>query len=210
MRRMNSALLDYVPTRVQRLFGYKSSPDTDDVVRGAIAGAVGGMVGMVAMAGLQRVCMGVVNVAGRFGHENGNGAAHADTGELPPAEPRSYHQQNSPSERLVETVCREVIHRPASRRTMKIGGSAVHLAFGATVGAIYGAAAELEPRVTAGEGTLFGTAVFLAADEIALPLTGLAQPPLQTPLRRHAYALVSHFAFGAATEFTRRFIREQL
>jgi uncharacterized membrane protein YagU involved in acid resistance len=131
-------------------------------------------------------------------------------GEYPQSEPRSHHYRNSPSERLVETVFREVIHRPASRRTMMIGGSAVNLSFGAACGAIYGAAAEVEPRVTMGEGTLFGTAVFVAADEVALPLTGLAEAPHHTPPRRHAFALFSHLAYGAATEIARRILRETI
>ena len=214
---MSTTLRDIVPQRVQELFGHKPSPDNEDLVKGAIAGAVGGIVGTLAMAAFQQLWMRTTTtLAERFSGEpsdedrNRLKNAGVGEGEYPQSEPRSHHHHNSPSERLVETVYREVIHRPASRRTMKIGGSAIHFGFGAAAGAVYGAAAEVEPRVTIGEGTLFGTAVFIAADEIALPLTGLAEPPHRTPARRHLYALFSHFAYGAATEITRRLVREQL
>lgn len=213
---MSTTLRDIVPERVQRIFGHKRSADTDDLVKGAIAGAVGGIVGTLAMAAFQQVWMRAsATLAERFnGEQNDDDQNRVENAgvresEYPESEPRSHHHV-SPSERLVATVYREVIHRPARPMEMKIGGSAIHVGFGAAAGAIYGAAAEVEPRVTIGEGTLFGAAVFIAADEIALPLTGLAEPPQRTPPRRHLYALFSNFAFGAATEITRRFVREQL
>jgi putative membrane protein len=214
---MSSTLLHAVPERVQRLFGHEPSVDADDILQGAIAGAVGGVVGTLAMAGFQQVWMRLTRAAHRLhdgspSDEDRNRAKNAGIGEgeFPQSEPRSHHHRVSPSERLVATVYRGIVHRPAKPIEMKLGGSAIHFAFGAVAGALYGAAAEVEPRVTMGEGTLFGTAVFLAADEIALPLTGLAESPQRTPPRRHLYSLVSHFAYGAATEFTRRLIRENL
>src|SRR5438034_874913 len=214
---MSTTLRDIVPERVQKFLGHKSTADTDAIVKGAIAGAVGGFVGTLAMAAFQQVWMRTTTtLAERFSSEAGDEDrnrlknAGVGEGEYPQSEPRSHHHHVSPSERLVATVYREVIHRPARPMEMKIGGSAIHFGFGAAAGAIYGAAAEVEPRVTIGEGTLFGTAVFIAADEIALPLTGLAEPPQRTPPRRHLYALFSHFAYGAATEITRRMIREAM
>src|SRR2546423_6438062 len=216
MPAMSTTLRDIVPERVQKLFGHKSSADTDDLIKGAIAGAVGGIVGTLAMAAFQQIWMRTTTLAekmrGEPSDEDRNRLKNAGVGEgeYPQSEPRSHHHRVSPSERLVATVYREVIHRPARPMEMKIGGSAIHFGFGAAAGAIYGAAAEVEPRVTMGEGTVFGTAVFIAADQIALPLTGLAEPPQRTPARRHLYALFSHFAYGAATEITRRLVREQL
>jgi uncharacterized membrane protein YagU involved in acid resistance len=214
---MTTTLRDIVPERVQRIFGHKTSADTDDLVKGAIAGAVGGIVGTLAMAAFQQVWMrATTTLPELFNREQSdddrNRLKNAGVGEseFPQSEPRSHHHHVSPSERMVATVYREVIHRPARPMEMKIGGSAIHVGFGAAAGAIYGAAAEVESRVTIGEGTLFGAAVFIAADEIALPLTGLAETPQRTPPRRHLYALFSNLAFGAATEITRRFVREQL
>ena len=55
---------------------------------------------------------------------------------------------------------------------------------------------------------LYGTLVWLMADEIGLPLTRLAPTPRETPLRLHAYALAGHLAYGLALEQTRRMVRD--
>ena len=78
---------------------------------------------------------------------------------------------------------------------------------GGTSGAIYGVAAELTPRATAGEGLAFGTSVWMAADNALVPALGLAKQPTETPLSTHIYALSSHLVYGFITETVRRAIR---
>lgn len=73
----------------------------------------------------------------------------------------------------------------------------MHYATGAMAGAIYGAFAESVSAVSWGGGTLYGAAVWLGGDEIAVPAFGLFGPPTKTPLSSHAIALSSHFVFGA-------------
>jgi len=51
----------------------------------------------------------------------------------------------------------------------KKGGTVVHYAFGAVMGAVYGAAAEVAPPVKSLAGLPYGAALFVGADEIALP-----------------------------------------
>ncbi len=70
--------------------------------------------------------------------------------------------------------------------------------------------AELTPFVTIGAGLPFGAAVWLAADEAAVPALGLSESPTEVPLSTHAYALVSHFVYGVTTEVVRRAIRAAL
>jgi len=53
-------------------------------------------------------------------------------------------------------------------------------------------AAEVTPLATFGEGLVFGTSVWMAADNAIVPALGLAKPPMQTPLSTHIYALASH------------------
>jgi hypothetical protein len=88
-----------------------------------------------------------------------------------------------------------------------VAGSAVHLLFSAAMGALYGATAETQPRATAGAGIPFGTAVWVAADEIGMPLAGFASDPREYPLSRHASALGSHIVFGLTVEAVRRLLR---
>ena len=81
----------------------------------------------------------------------------------------------------------------------------MHYLFGATVGAIYGAYAE---RLQANSsGAAFGTTVWLAADEIAMPLLGLSDSTARRPLEMHLQSLAAHLVYGSATEMTRRSVR---
>lgn len=86
----------------------------------------------------------------------------------------------------------------------------MHYATGAASGAVYGIAAELAPKVTAGSGLTFGTAVWLVVDETTVPLLGLSKGPTEYPLSTHVYALVSHFVFGVTTEIMRRMLRRTI
>jgi uncharacterized protein DUF1440 len=86
-------------------------------------------------------------------------------------------------------------------------GTVLHYAFGATVGAFYGAAAELSPRVTAGGGIPFGAAVWLAADEVGMPAMGFARRPADQPLNVHLQSLADHAVYGGVTELVRCLFR---
>jgi hypothetical protein len=59
-------------------------------------------------------------------------------------------------------------------------------------------------------GVPFGLAVWLVADELAVPALGLSQPPRRQDLATHAYALVAHGVYGLTTEYTRRLVRRRL
>ena len=86
----------------------------------------------------------------------------------------------------------------------------MHYAFGTVVGGVYGVVAEFAPVVTTGAGVPFGTAVWLGADEIAVPALGLSKPPTQYPLSKHLYAIASHFVYGLTTDVVRRSLRKVL
>jgi putative membrane protein len=92
-------------------------------------------------------------------------------------------------------------------RERELAGPAVHYAFGAAVGGAYGLLAELAPATAGGGGLPFGTAVWLAADEAALPALGLSPPPTEYPLSSHAHSLASHWIYGVTTDLVRRLVR---
>ena len=83
-------------------------------------------------------------------------------------------------------------------------GSLSHYGFGAMVGALYGAAAAMTPKVTSGAGIPYGAAVFVAAGEIGIPGAGLSRKPSDYPPSRHAAALATHLVFGLTLEAVRR------
>ena len=83
-------------------------------------------------------------------------------------------------------------------------GKAIHYGLGAGAGAAYGAARRGLAPVSAGHGLLYGSAFWLAADELATPLLGLTPGPKAFPWQTHARGLAGHLVFGAvlATVFT--------
>lgn len=87
---------------------------------------------------------------------------------------------------------------------------AIHFVFGSGVGAVYGAAAEFLPAVTAGYGAAFGFALQFFTHESLVPLAGLDVPPWQQPLREHTSEFFTHILYGVATEAARRAIRKRL
>ena len=97
--------------------------------------------------------------------------------------------------------------RPLGRSIRPAGGEAVHYAFGGLVGALYGMAAELEPRVKAGQGAAFGVVAATVVDETLVPAMKLGDPVWKAPVVSHPYSYVSHTVFGTATEAARKFFR---
>jgi putative membrane protein len=171
---------------------------------GALAGSVGGLVGSAAMtaflAALRRVARERRRV--RYPqHSLFRGTRSSTWTEQAPG------GRDDATVRAVARLYRRATGRRLSRRGRRWAGPVAHYAFGAVVGALYGAAAERAPRVARGGGLPFGTAVWLAADEIGNPALGLSEPPWRNPWPVHAWALGAHFVYGGATEACRRALR---
>jgi len=85
-----------------------------------------------------------------------------------------------------------------------------HWAFGATVGAAYGALAEFYPAATARDGVTFGMTLMALTHDSALPALGLAAAPAGLTRRETSSEVASHLVFGLAAETTRRVVRKIL
>lgn len=72
---------------------------------------------------------------------------------------------------------------------------------------MYGILAERTPAARTGFGTLFGSALWLVSDEMAVPALGLSKAPQSYGISTHVSALASHVVYGAATEFVRGGLR---
>jgi uncharacterized membrane protein YagU involved in acid resistance len=107
-------------------------------------------------------------------------------------------------------ISEQVAHHELTDTEKKVAGPAVHYAFGSTMGAVYGAMAERVPAASKGWGLPFGTALWLGADEIAVPVLGLAGKPTDNPPSTHAYALASHLVYGLTADAVRRAVRAAL
>jgi uncharacterized membrane protein YagU involved in acid resistance len=113
---------------------------------------------------------------------------------------RSEHRNSN--ELAAQAIAEHTIGRRLTRAELRFAAPAVHHAFGAAVGAVYGAYAERRQARSLGLG--FGAIVWLAADEIAMPLLGLSKPTPRRPLEMHFQSLVAHFVYGGTTEIVRR------
>lgn len=138
---------------------------------------------------------GWAKVASSHNQPNGNGDSQESNDE--PA-----------TVKAAELVSKNVFRHELLVSEKNARTNAVHYAPGGTSGAVYGAAAELIPGVTSEAGLPFGTAIWLAVDEGAVPLPGLARGPTNYPLSTHLYALASHFVYGLTTEVVRRTLRK--
>jgi hypothetical protein len=161
------------------------------------AGAVAGLVGTWAMSEVQRLWTRAVD--GEPPESAGGKHDARDWQER-------TERQNS-NELAAQAVAGYLIGRRLTQEELRIAAPVSHYLFGAAMGAIYGAYAER--RQAGGSGAAFGTTVWLAADEIAMPLLGLSDSTARRPVEMHLQSLVAHLVYGTATELTRRTVRAQ-
>jgi hypothetical protein len=165
--------------------------------KGLVAGAVAGVVGTFAMSEAQRLW--TLAVDGTAPQSAGGRHDARDWQE------RS-EQQNS-NELAADAVARALVGRSLTTQELRFAAPLTHYLFGAAMGAVYGAYARRRRVPTSG--AVFGTTVWLAADEIAMPALGLSRSTARRPLEMHLQSLMAHLVFGAVTEVTRRSLQHQ-
>jgi putative membrane protein len=124
--------------------------------------------------------------------------------------PDSDRPEEDTTVKAARKISTAVLRHELTESEKRWAGPLVHYAFGTAVGGLYGAVAEKSPQVTAGDGLPFGAVFWLVADETAVPLFELSEPPGRYPVSVHLYALASHLVFGAVAELVRREVRERL
>lgn len=165
-----------------------------DILKGAAAGLAGGLVASWVMTQFQNVWSTVSSKL-----------------REPQAKPAESESKSEPSTvKLAERISSDFLGHELTSQEKRLAGPAVHYAFGSSMGAVYGVAAELMPRVMAGQGMLFGTGLWFMADEVAVPAMGLSGSPIKTPATTHVYALASHLVYGLTAETVRSAVRPLL
>jgi hypothetical protein len=178
-----------VTTRNDQVAGDRARPLT-----AAAVGAAAGVLGAWMMVRFQHLIGGSTDDEGQQ-HRRDAATPNEHDGTVPD-EPATVKAATRASQALTG--------KPLGEREKEIGGSLFHYGFGAVMGALYGVASEVRPDTTALAGLPFGAAVWLAADEVGVPLVGLAGKPTDYPLSRHLAALASHLVFGLTVESVRR------
>jgi putative membrane protein len=162
------------------------------VWKGAVAGIAAGVVASWTMNQLQAA----LSRTSRLTHgDRERGQAERQEGD------------DDATMRAAQAISKGVTGRRLTDEQKQTAGPALHYAFGTSMAAAYGALAELTPRTSAAWGLPFGTALWLVADEIAVPALGLSKPPREYPVTTHASALAAHLVYGATTDLVRRAIR---
>src|SRR3982751_3426240 len=86
---------------------------------------------------------------------------------------------------------------------------ALHYGHGAATGAGYALLVNKNQGFRAGFGAAYGTALWLAGDEIAVTLMRLSDPRSKTKAS-HVIALAAHLVYGSVTELSRRSLLKAL
>jgi putative membrane protein len=168
-----------------------------NVLAGVVAGLVGGLVGTWAMSEFQALWSKAAD-----GHEPPSAGGRHDARDW-----QERNEDQNANELAAQAVAKTTIDRPLTREELEVAAPAVHYAFGATMGAVYGGLAEVSPAVRLLGGSGWGTAVWIGGDEIAVPLLGLSRPDTDYPIEAHAQALAAHLVYGVTTELVRRGVR---
>ncbi len=155
--------------------------EDSDVALGVASGLAAGLVGALVMTGFQ-------SALARGGVTSG--------------------VKGTPStEKAADRAARLVTGRPVPSRRREAAGEAVHYATGSLIGGLYGAAAEVQPAVTAGQGAAFGVVAATVVDETLVPALRLGDPVWRAPAVSHPYSYASHVVYGTATEGARKLFR---
>jgi uncharacterized membrane protein YagU involved in acid resistance len=164
----------------------------------AAIGVVSGIVAALAMDSVGRL-LGSLNCAPRPAHGKGQAGRPAQASAA-----ATGAAEEDGSAKLGTAAFEAVTGEKPSRQTAQWLSTASRLGFGAAMGVNYMLASEQAPDLRRGYGTVYGSLVWAAADEGALPAAGLAKKPTDVPLGIHASTLGAHWVYGATLETCRR------
>lgn len=165
-------------------------------LKGAVAGAIGGLAGTLAM-----------NYAQRLWTLAADGAPpHSAAGKHDARDWQERDERQNSNEIAAQKVAVATVDRCLTERELSVIAPIIHFSFGALVGALHGASAATRTGPAA-SGVGLGASLWLAADEIAMPLLGLSGSTLRRPLEMHLQSFVAHLVYGVVAERVRRAVR---
>jgi hypothetical protein len=170
-------------------------------LKGALLGALGGALGTAVMGAYMSAFSRIIG-----GRKSGEGPKpEAPSISLVGPQFEAGERANEAAGRIVYESVADTPPSPTARKAMS---QAVHWGFGIGMGALYGAARpEATVPDTAG-GLVFGTAVWLVASELLVPLLGLSPAPTENPVSSHLEHMTAHFLYGLVTSSAAQGLRE--
>ena len=178
--------------------------------KGLLAGAAGGLVGTIVMTQFQNAWQKAAEKSESGHKRQQNGRASQERSE------RQHEEKQEEKEDATMKAAGKLARAAGKELTREQRGTAspwIHYGFGTAMGALWGMAMETSPRAIRGQrvpffGSVFGSALFLGADEVAVPALGLAEAPEKAA--SHLYGWASHMVYGLTAEFVRRQVRSRL
>jgi hypothetical protein len=157
-----------------------------------LGGLLGGLAGTLAMNYAQRM----------WTHAVDGTAPQSAAGKHDARDWQERQEGRNANELAAQTVVTTFGGRRLTDDELAIAAPLIHFTFGAVAGAAYGCFVTRE-RHQFGSGAAFGAAVWLLADEIAMPMLGLSRPTTERSWEQHLQSLAGHIVFGTVAEMIR-------
>lgn len=182
-----------------------------NLLKGLAAGTIGGLAASLVMNQFQKLFSDYItgDQKSHGAQSLQQGAPHRGAG-LMLEKKGEENIDDDAAERLVNVLSVEIFDHHSTEREKEIGGTAFHYAYGISMGAVYGAAAEIDDRATIGAGIPFGFLIWLGADEGIVPLLGLSKHSGEYSFSVNAGAFSAHLVYGLTTEIVRQVVRKIL
>jgi hypothetical protein len=165
--------------------------------KGLVLGAAGGAAGTLAMGYFLQAMASLSGSSDSGESSNSARAWHAldDISLLG----KHYHDDESSTAALGRIIYQTLAGKEPEQETKTAMSQIVHWSFGTSMGALYGAIRGHAGIPDATGGALFGSAVWLFASELMIPLLGLSSGPTTSPAQAHANYLGGHIVYGVTT-----------
>jgi hypothetical protein len=161
--------------------------------RAVLAGVLGGLAGTLAMNYAQRL----------WTHAADRAAPRSAGGKHDARDWQEREEGRNANELAAQAIATTIRGRPLTYDELKVAAPLAHFTFGAALGAIHGRLVRDDRGNLFTRGATFGAAVWLLADEAAMPLLRLSRPTTQRSLEKHLQSFVAHMAFGTVAELVR-------
>jgi hypothetical protein len=187
-----------------------TSGDEPDPLKGAVAGAVGGLVGTLRMGWVSSLWNKVNKKFEQSETTWVKPLVKRQGKDADPLPPFGDATESRAEQRVAAAVAKKATGTQLGPHDRAIGGEIVHKSTGILIGAAWGVAVEYAPPLRRTHGVLLGMASYLVGRQLALRATGLAPRLKNQPPADHLLGLVSHLAYGFFCETVRSHLRQSM
>jgi hypothetical protein len=157
--------------------------------KAVIAGFAGGLAGAWAMDQFTRAWNAIV----------------PDSKRPKPGPPLPYSQQEWDStSRTASQAAEFLLQRKLTDRETMVGAQVVHFAVGGLVMAGYAGLFPRKLKQPVASGLIFGLGLWFVAEELAMAVLKITDPPQDYSVPMHLNSLGEHFAYGVASTLVAR------